>query len=155
MRSVMTLSLHSASISRILEPSPQGLISSSLYGYYQIAQRAQVFKLITWYDWTHKLPGLSLVSIGTNFNIAIYLSLISFRSLFWFDLATLPSVKIQIMGGKITFSVIFKFSIKKLQIFVFNHFLIFCFTNQISIKTNISDMFYFISKIQNEISKNG
>ena len=29
MRSVMTFSLHSASISRILEPSPQGLISSS------------------------------------------------------------------------------------------------------------------------------
>ena len=31
MRSVMTFSLHSASISRILEPSPQGLISSILY----------------------------------------------------------------------------------------------------------------------------
>ena len=31
MRSVMTLSLHSDSISRILEPSPQGLISSLLY----------------------------------------------------------------------------------------------------------------------------
>ena len=31
MRSVMTLSIHSASISRILEPSPQGLISSLRY----------------------------------------------------------------------------------------------------------------------------
>ena len=31
MRSVMTFSLHSASISRILEPSPQGLISSIIY----------------------------------------------------------------------------------------------------------------------------
>ena len=33
MRSVVTFSLHSASISRVLEPSTQGLISSIIYSY--------------------------------------------------------------------------------------------------------------------------
>ena len=64
----------------------------------------------------------------------------------YFDLISCSpvSMKIQIIGGKITenlhsgrsiflffFLFIFKFSIKKLHIFVFNHFWINCFTNQI------------------------
>ena len=72
------------------------------------------------------------------------------------------SMKIQIIGGKITENLVFKsplpkgnifcpfsfhFQIlhKKLHIFVFNHFWISCFTNQISIKTKIFNMFYLIS----------
>ena len=66
----------------------------------------------------------------------------------------LPSMKIQIMGGKIRkpgvriqapegqkfvcpFSLHFQILRTKLHIFVFNHFSISCFTNQISISTNV------------------
>ena len=76
----------------------------------------------------------------------------------------LPSLKIQIMGGKIRksgaripnpegqkkilsfFFFSFSNSPYKLHIFVFNHFLISCFTNQISIKTNIFNILYWISE---------
>ena len=70
----------------------------------------------------------------------------------------LISLKIQILGGnffknpgfkspsgKVNFFVPFSFSFhfhinyKKLHTFLFNHFLISCFTNQLSIKTNISE----------------
>ena len=40
---------------------------------------------------------------------------------------------------------------KKLRIVIFNNF---CFTNQISIRTSIFNMFYIISGKQNKISKN-
>ena len=81
-----------------------------------------------------------------------------------FDLISSPSlsIKIQIMGGKITDNLGFKsplrkvkifvlfpfpFQIlhKKLYIFVFNLFWISCFTNHISIKTKIFNKFYLIS----------
>ena len=67
----------------------------------------------------------------------------------------LYSVKIQIMGGKIRKSGVriptlegqiflsFSFSNSPYKIanLCFDHFLISCFTNQISIKTNVSNMF--------------
>ena len=70
----------------------------------------------------------------------------------------LPFMKIQIIGGKMRKSGIqipaseghffFHFQIlhTKLHISDFNGFLISCFTNQISIKTNIFNVFYLISK---------
>ena len=76
--------------------------------------------------------------------------------MFWFDLVTM---KIQFMGGKITENLGFESPLQKvkkncpfsvhfeiLHIFVFNHFWISCFRNQISIKTNIFNMFYLITK---------
>ena len=78
-----------------------------------------------------------------------------------FDLISSPSPS---MGGKITknlkflnhhsegqnifcpFSLHFQIFHKKLHTFVFKHFWISCFTNQIWIKTNILNMFYLISK---------
>ena len=79
-----------------------------------------------------------------------------------FDLILGSSMKIQIMGGKMTenlgfksllrkvkiclsfFSFSFQILHKKLVIFVFNPFWISCFTNQISIKSKIFNMFYLI-----------
>ena len=67
----------------------------------------------------------------------------------------LPFMKVQIMEirnsgiqipaleGQISFH--FQILHTKLHIVDFNGFLISCFTNQISIKTNIFNMFYFIS----------
>ena len=82
-----------------------------------------------------------------------------------FDLISRSSLhmKIQIMGRKISenlgfkspllkdknclafFSFHFQMKHKKLHIFVFNHFWIPCFTNQILTKTKIFNMFYLIS----------
>ena len=47
MRSVMTLSLHSVSISRILEPSLQGLISSLVKSNFKIYPRQLTYKLFS------------------------------------------------------------------------------------------------------------
>ena len=82
----------------------------------------------------------------------------------------LISIKIQILGGnlfknpgfkspsgKVNFFVPFSFhfhiNYKKLHTFLFNHFLISCFTNQISIKKEVFNMFYLISKSLKKIWK--
>ena len=79
------------------------------------------------------LTVLNLLTVYHSIGNHKVLSLLC-RSLFWFDLVTLPSVKIQIMGGKITENLGFESPLRKVK----NSFVIFLFIFKFSIKNCIS-----------------